>query len=222
MKRKTLLSWSSGKDSAWALHLLRQDPMTDLVGLFTVTSQEYDCAYTHGTRLELLHRQAEAVCLPIHLLNLPDTCTNDQFDAVMRQFAAESTSKGIERFAFGDLFCEDVRQYREKQLTGTGIEPVFPLWGIPTPQLAEQMFAEGVETLVSSVNLEKLPASYAGRKWSRQLLNEFPEGTDPCGEKGEFHTVVIAGPMFRKSIPVRVGETVKRNGFAYADIVPMD
>ncbi|MCJ7601714.1 MAG: hypothetical protein MUO63_09475 [Desulfobulbaceae bacterium] len=222
MKRKTLLSWSSGKDSAWALHLLRQDPTTDLLGLFTVMNQKYNRVSMHATRLELLHRQAEAACLPIQLINLPDPCTNDQCDAIMRQFIAGSTAKGIDRIAFGDLFLEDVRQYRENQLTGTGIEPFFPLWKIPTVQLAEQMLAGGVEAYVSSVDLKKLPACCAGRKWSRELLKEFPEGTDPCGENGEIHTVVVGGPMFRKSIPVSVDEIVERSGFAYADIIPIN
>jgi uncharacterized protein (TIGR00290 family) len=222
MKRKTLLSWSSGKDSAWALHLLRQDPTTDHMGLFTVMNQKYNRVSMHATRLELLRRQAEAAGLPIQLINLPDPCTNDECDAIMQQFVAECTAKGIERIAFGDLFLEDVRQYRENQLRGTGIEPVFPLWKIPTAKLARQMLASGLEALVSSVDLRKLPARYAGRIWSRELLNEFPKGTDLCGENGEIHTVVIGGPMFQKSIPVRVGEIVERNGFAYADIIPMN
>lgn len=220
MKRKTLLSWSSGKDSAWALHLLRHDPTTDLQGLFTVMNQRYNRVSMHATRLDLLRRQAEAAKLPIQLINLPDPCTNDQCDAIMRQFIAEASGKGIECIAFGDLFLEDVRRYRENQLAGTKIEPIFPLWRIPTDQLAEQMLAAGLEAYVSSVDLKKLPARCAGRKWSRELLKDFPAGTDPCGENGEIHTVVVAGPMFRKAIPVTVGETVERNGFAYADIIP--
>ena len=222
MKRKTLLSWSSGKDSAWALHLLRQDPTTDHMGLFTVMNQKYNRVSMHATRLELLDRQAEAAGLPIQLINLPDPCTNDECDAIMRQFITECTGKGIQRIAFGDLFLEDVRQYRENQLRGTGIEPVFPLWNIPTAQLARQMLAQGVEAYVSSVDLKKLPAHWAGRKWSQELLDEFPKGTDLCGENGEIHTVVVGGPMFRESIPVNVGEIVERDGFAYADIIPMN
>jgi len=220
--KKTLLSWSSGKDSAWALHLLRQDPATDLLGLFTVMNQKYNRVSMHATRLKLLHRQAEAACLPIQLINLPDPCTNNQCDAIMRKFVAQCAAKGIERIAFGDLFLEDIRRYRENQLVGTGIEPVFPLWNIPTAELAEQMLARGMEAYLSSIDLAKLPACYAGRKWSRELLKEFPEGTDPCGENGEIHTVVVGGPMFRKTIPVTVGETVERDGFAYADIIPMN
>ncbi|MDD5483510.1 MAG: ATP-binding protein [Kiritimatiellae bacterium] len=222
MKKKTLLSWSSGKDSAWALHLLRQDPATNLLGLFTVMNQKYGRVCMHATRPKLLHQQAEAASLPIQLINFPDPCTNDHSDAIMREFVTQCAAKGIERIAFGDLFLEDIRRYRESQLTGTGIEPVFPLWKIPTDELAEQMLAGGMEAYLSSVDLKKLPARYAGRKLSRELLAEFPAGTDPCGENGEIHTVVVAGPMFRKAIPVRVGETVERGGFAYADIIPMN
>lgn len=219
--KKTLLSWSSGKDSAWALHRLRQDATLDVQGLFTVLNQKYERVSMHATRLDLLRRQAEAVQLPLQLIRLPDPCSNEQCDAIMREFIAGAVGKGIERIAFGDLFLEDVRRYREAQMAGTGIEPIFPLWKIPTDQLAEQMLAAGLETYVSSVDLKKLPAKYAGRKWSRELLKEFPAGIDPCGENGEIHTVVVAGPMFDKPIPVRIGETLERSGFAYADIIPL-
>ena len=185
-------------------------------------NQKYDRVCMHATRPKLLHRQAEAVGLPIQLINFPDPCTNDQSDAIMREFVTQCAAKGIERIAFGDLFLEDIRRYRENQLAGTGIEPVFPLWKIPTDELAEQMLAGGMEAYLSSVDLKKLPARYAGRKWTRELIKEFPEGTDPCGENGEIHTGVVGGPMFRKAIPITVGEIVEREGFAYADIIPMN
>jgi uncharacterized protein (TIGR00290 family) len=222
MKKKTLLSWSSGKDSAWALHLLQQDPKIELLGLFTVMNQKYSRVSMHATRLEMLQRQTEAVGLPIETISLPDPCTNEQCDAIMQHFVTESASKRIECMAFGDLFLEDVRKYRENQLKGTGIDPLFPLWGIPTRDLAEQMLSAGLEAYVSSVDLKKLPSRFAGQKWSRNLIAEFPKDYDPCGEHGEIHTVVVGGPMFRKTIPVRVGEIVQRNGFAYADIIPMN
>jgi uncharacterized protein (TIGR00290 family) len=222
MKKKTLLSWSSGKDSAWALHLLQQDPRIELLGLFTVMNQKYSRVSMHATRLEMLQRQAEAVGLPIETISLPDPCTNEQCDAIMRHFVTESASKRIECMAFGDLFLEDVRKYRENQLKGTGIDPLFPLWGIPTSDLAEQMLSAGLEAYVSSVDLKKLPSRFAGQKWSRDLIAEFPKGCDPCGENGEIHTVVVGGPMFRKTVLVRVGDIVNRNGFAYADIIPMN
>jgi uncharacterized protein (TIGR00290 family) len=218
--KKTLLSWSSGKDSAWVLHLLRQDSAIDLVGLFTAVNQKYNRASMHATRSEMLQRQAAAADLPLQTINLPDPCTNEQYDAVMRDFVTESITKGIQCVAFGDLFLEDVRKYREKQLEGTGLEPLFPLWGLPTGELADEMLSAGLEAYVSSVDLKKLPAHFVGRKWSRDLIAEFPQGVDPCGENGEFHTIVAGGPMFAMPISVKVGETVERDGFAYADIIP--
>jgi len=221
MRKKTLLSWSSGKDSAWTLHLLRENSDLEVLGLFTVVNQTYQRVSMHATRMDLLKLQADAVDLPLQIINLPDLCTNEECDAIMSDFVTKSVSKGIECMAYGDLFLEDIRHYRENQLRGTGIEPLFPLWGIPTKAFAEQMLTAGLEAYVSSVDLKKLPARFAGRQWTRDLVAEFPENTDPCGENGEIHTVVVGGPMFRETIPVRIGETVERNGFAYADIIPL-
>jgi uncharacterized protein (TIGR00290 family) len=222
MKKKTLLSWSSGKDSAWTLHLIRQDPEIEVVGLFTVMNQKYNRVSMHATRWEMLQQQADATGLGLQTIQLPDPCTLEQSDAIMHQFVAESAAKGVEGIAFGDLFLEDVRQYRENQLRGTGIEPVFPLWGIPTGELAEQMLSAGVEAYVSSVDLKKLPSHFAGQKWSKALLAQFPRDCDPCGEYGEIHTVAVGGPMFQKTVSISVGEVVERNGFAYADIIPLN
>ena len=222
MKKKTLLSWSSGKDSAWALHLLQQDPGVDVLGLFAVMNQNYDRVSMHATRLEMLERQADAAGLPLETINLPDPCTIEQCDAIMRHFLVKAAATGIECMAFGDLFLEDVRKYREDLLQGTGIQPVFPLWAIPTRELAEQMLSAGLDAYISSVDLKKLPSRFAGRKWSRELLAELPEDCDPCGEYGELHTVVVAGPMFRMPIPVTVGEILERDGFAYADLIPIN
>ena len=222
MAKRTLLSWSSGKDSAWALHLLRQNPGIELLGLFTVMNKKYSRVSMHATRLDLLQVQANAVGLPLQTIDLPDPCTNEQCDAVMRHFVMESFTRGVECMAFGDLFLEDVRKYRENQLKATGIEAVFPLWGIPTKELANQMLSAGLEAYVSSVDLKRLPLHFAGRKWSKELIEDFPDDCDPCGENGEIHTVVVGGPMFRKAVPVRVGEVVERNGFGYADIIPLN
>jgi uncharacterized protein (TIGR00290 family) len=222
MNKKTLLSWSSGKDSAWALQHLQQDPTIAVLGLFTVMNQKYNRVSMHATRLEMLERQATAAGLPLQTIYLPDPCTMEQCDEIMRQFVMESAAKGIECMAFGDLFLEDVRKYRENQLKGTGIKLVFPLWAIPTRELAEQMLSAGLEAYVSSVDLKKLPSRFAGRKWSRELVAELPQECDPCGENGEIHTVVAGGPMFRKPIPVNVGEIVERDGFAYVDIIPVN
>jgi uncharacterized protein (TIGR00290 family) len=222
MKKKTLVSWSSGKDSAWALHMLRQDPTVEVLGIFAAMNEKLDRVSMHSTRRELLQRQAEAIGLPLEAINLPDPCSNRRYEDIMRRFIEEAVGRGIECIAFGDLFLEEIRRYREDQLSGTGIDPLFPLWGVPTGDLAEQMLTSGVAAYISSVDLKKLPSRCAGRKWSRKLIGEFPEECDPCGENGEIHTVVVGGPMFRRTVPVRVGATVERNGFAYADIIPMN
>jgi uncharacterized protein (TIGR00290 family) len=222
MKRRTLLSWSSGKDSAWALHVLRRDPTIEVVGLFSLLNERFNRVSMHATRTELLSRQAEAAGLVLDTINLPDPCTDEQCDVIMGEFVAGLAARGIEGIAFGDLFLEDVRQYREKQLRGTGIDPLFPLWRVPTEDLAEEMLAAGLAAYISSVDLKKLPASFAGRRWSGDLLKELPTGVDPCGENGEFHTIVVGGPMFAKRIEVDVRDVVQQNGFAYADIIPSD
>jgi uncharacterized protein (TIGR00290 family) len=222
MKKKTLVSWSSGKDSAWALHMLRQDPTVEVLGIFAAMNEKLDRVSMHSTRRELLQRQAEAIGLPLEAINLPDPCSNRRYEDIMRRFIEEAVGRGIECIAFGDLFLEEIRRYREDQLSGTGIDPLFPLWGVPTGDLAGQMLTSGVAAYISSVDLKKLPSRCAGRKWSRKLIGEFPEECDPCGENGEIHTVVVGGPMFRRTVPVRVGATVERNGFAYADIIPMN
>lgn len=219
MKKKTLLSWSSGKDSAWTLYKLNQDPSIDLLGLFTVINEKYDRASMHATRLEILHKQAEAAGLPIEIIKLPDQCSMEECNQIMAKFVQEAKSRNIEFMAFGDLFLEDIRQYREKQLEPTSIKPLFPLWKIPTPELAQQMLAEGLEAYISSVDLQKLPAELAGQKWDEDLLAKLPAQYDPCGENGEFHTIVVNGPMFNNHIPVKVGKNVIRGDFAYADII---
>ena len=221
MKKRTLLSWSSGKDSAWALHILRQDPTIEVVGLVSVLNERFNRVSMHATRAELLRLQADAAGLPLQTIDLPDRCTIEQSDEIMGRFVSEAAAMGVACMAFGDLFLEDVRKYREEQLAGTGIEPLFPLWRSPTIELAERMLAAGLEATISSVDLKKLPADLAGRRWSRDLLKELPTGVDPCGENGEIHTIVVAGPMFSKSIEVEIGEVVQRNGFAYADVIPL-
>jgi uncharacterized protein (TIGR00290 family) len=222
LKKKTLLSWSSGKDSAWSLFRLQRDPQIDLVGIFSVMNERYDRVSMHATRRDLLVQQAAAAGLPLRTISLPDQCTMEQCNDIMKQFVAACAADGIEAMAFGDLFLEDIRSYREKQLQGTGIEPLFPLWGIPTRQLAGEMLSGGLKAYISSVDLRKLRVSMAGRRWSTELLAELPEGSDPCGENGEMHTIAVAGPMFQRPIAVSVGETLERDGFAYADIIPID
>jgi len=221
MKKKTLLSWSSGKDSAWTLHCLKQNPDIQIIGLFTSANQKYNRASMHATRLEMLEKQAHAAGYPLRIIHLPEPCTDNQYAIIMKQFITASVDQGIECMAFGDLFLAGIRQYREDQLKGTGIEPIFPLWGIPTDELAKQMLSSGIQAYISCVDLKKLSSGFAGRKWSRSLIAEFPPGIDPCGENGEFHTIVTGGPMFIKTFRITVGEIIRRNGFAYADIVPL-
>ena len=218
-RKKTLVSWSSGKDSAWALHRLRQGPQTELVGLFTTVNEQYERVNMHATPLATLHRQAAAAGLPLREIRLPDPCPMEAYEQAMRGFIADCQRDGIKRMAFGDLFLEDIRAYRERQMQGTGIEPIFPLWGIPTRALATEMLDSGLDAWVCCIDLRKLPASLAGRRWTRELLAELPPDCDPCGENGEFHTVATAGPMFAHRIPVRVGATVQRGNFVYADII---
>ncbi|HBI16480.1 MAG TPA: ATP-binding protein [Desulfobulbaceae bacterium] len=221
MKKRTMLSWSSGKDSAWTLQVLRQDPEIELAGLFTVINEKYKRASMHATRLELLRLQAEAAGLPLITIPLPDQSSLEECDRMMGRFVAECVKNGIACMAFGDLFLEDIRQYRENQLRGSGIQPLFPLWRLPTWKLALRMLDAGVEAYISCVDLARLPSNFAGRRWSRSLLDELPAECDPCGENGEIHTIITAGPMLNRRIPVRVGEIVERNGFAYADLIPL-
>jgi uncharacterized protein (TIGR00290 family) len=222
MKKRTLLSWSSGKDSAWALHVLRQDPEIELAGLFTTVNAKHRRVAMHAVRLRLLELQAEAAGLPLEVLEIPDPCSNEQYEAVMRRFVDQAVAAGVQCMAFGDLFLQDIREYREKQLLPTGITPLFPLWNKPTRQLAAEMLAGGLRAFVTCIDPRKLPRSFVGREWSQAFLDELPPSVDPCAENGEFHTVVVAGPMFRRPIPVRIGEMVERDGFVFADIVPVE
>jgi uncharacterized protein (TIGR00290 family) len=221
-KTKVLLSWSSGKDSAWALHTLRQDPAIEVVGLFTTLNQAFERVAMHGVRKQLLMQQAECVGLPLTAIDLPWPCTNEDYARIMTDFIAGVVAEGIHQMAFGDLFLEDVRAYREKQLLGTGIEPLFPLWGSDTAKLAQQMMAAGLKARISSLDPKKLDASLGGHEFDPALLAALPAGVDPCGENGEFHTLAWDGPMFHRPLAIRVGETVLRDGFVFTDLLPAD
>ena len=219
-RRKTLVSWSSGKDSAWALHLLRQQSDVDVVGLFTTMNVEFQRVAMHAVRRELLQRQAEAVGLPLETLNLPHPCSNERYESVMKEFVAAALERGVRCMAFGDLFLRDIRTYREEKLQGTGITPLFPLWEIPTGPLARRMVAEGLRAYVTCVDPKKMPSHFAGRPFDASFLDELPPSVDPCGENGEFHTFAVAGPMFTKPVEVEVGEIVERDGFLFTDLLP--
>jgi uncharacterized protein (TIGR00290 family) len=217
--KRILLSWSSGKDSAWSLHVLRQSGEHEVVGLLTTFNEVADRVAMHAVRHELVERQAGAAGLPLWAVALPWPCSNEQYDALMAKVCARAVGKGIEGIAFGDLFLEDVRAYREKQLKGTGLEPIFPVWGLPTRALAEEMIASGTRAKLTCIDTGKLDRSFAGREFDEALLAELPNEVDPCGERGEFHSFVYAGPMFKTEIPVSVGETVVRDQFVFADLM---
>lgn len=220
-KKRVLLSWSSGKDCAWALHRLRQDPAIEVVGLFTTLNQAFKRVAMHGVRKQLLLQQAECVGLPIICIDLPWPCSNEDYARIMEGFIADVLAQGIRHMAFGDLFLEDVRAYRERQLAGTGIEPLFPLWGSKTPELAREMMAAGMKARISTLDPKKLDAGLGGHDFDPALLTALPEGVDPCGENGEFHTLAYDGPMFRRPLAIRVGETVERDGFIFTDLLPV-
>ena len=217
--KRVALSWSSGKDSAWSLHLLRQDPQVEVVCLVTTLNQEFDRVAMHAVRRELLELQAAAAGLPLRTVPLPWPCSNQQYEARMRDLCAAAVRDGIEAMAFGDLFLTEIRAYREKQLAGSGLEPLFPVWQLPTRELAASMIAAGLRAKITCVDPKVLPREFAGRDFYQSLLNDLPPGVDPCGENGEFHSFVYDGPMFRAPIPVEPGEIVERDGFVFSDLL---
>jgi len=217
---KALLSWSSGKDAAWALHTLRQAAEVEVVGLLTTTNAAFDRVAMHGVRATLLEAQADAAGLPLWKVPLPWPCPNEAYEALMAQACARAVADGIEAMAFGDLFLEDVRDYRIQKLAGMGLKPLFPIWNPDTAVLARGMVAAGLKATLTCVDPRALEASFAGRDFDAQLLADLPTSVDPCGERGEFHTFAWDGPMFRHPIPVRRGEVVERDGFVFADLVP--
>lgn len=217
--KRTLLSWSSGKDSAWALHLLRQQREYEIVGLLTTFNRVADRVAMHGVRRSLVRAQAEAVGTPLWEVDLPWPCSNEEYESAMRQACKKAIESHIECVAFGDLFLSDIREYREKQMSGTGLEPIFPVWGLPTRELAEEMIAAGLRAKLACVDTKQISAEFAGRDFDTRLLSELPASADPCGENGEFHSFVYGGPMFKKSVSIQVGEVVRRDQFVYADLL---
>jgi uncharacterized protein (TIGR00290 family) len=216
---RALISWSSGKDSAFALHEVRRAGTFEVVGALTTVTETFQRVSIHGVRQEILRAQCEAAGLPQRIVPIPYPCPNEVYEARMGEAVAAAVRDGVTHVIFGDLFLADIRAYREAKLAGTGITPVFPLWERPTPALARAMIASGLEAHLATVDLKKLPAEFAGRKFDAQLLADLPEGIDPCGENGEFHTCVVAGPMFSQRLEVSTGERVERDGYAYCDLV---
>ena len=221
-KPRALLSWSSGKDAAWALHTLRRAGEVEVVGLLTTLNAEFDRVAMHAVRRALLEAQAVSVGLPLLQVALPWPCSNAEYEAATGRALAEAReSWGVTHIAFGDLFLEEVRAYRERQLAGTWLTPLFPLWGLPTGALAREMIAGGLEAHLTCVDPKRLPASFAGRAFDAALLEDLPLGVDPCGEAGEFHTFAHGGPMFSHPVPITAGEVVTRDGFVFADLLTL-
>lgn len=219
-KKQILLSWSGGKDSAWALHLLRQDPEFEVVGLLTTVNEHFHRVAMHGFRDELLDLQGEAAGLPLWKVPLPWPCSNTVYERLMLEVSQRAVAEGLYGVAYGDLFLHDIRAYRVEKMAGTGLEPIFPCWMLPTDELAHSMIGAGVRAHIVCVDPRKMDGRFAGRIFDEQLLAELPESVDPCGERGEFHTYVSAGPMFSRSIDVSPGEVVERDSFIYADLYP--
>jgi uncharacterized protein (TIGR00290 family) len=220
MKKRVILSWSGGKDSAWTLHALRQHPTYEVAALFTSLNSHFDRIAIHGVRRELLEVQASAAGLPLWTVPLPWPCSNADYERCMSSIFARARNEDVNFVAFGDLFLEDIRAYREKQLSNTGLQPVFPLWKLPTAALAKQMIDSGLRARLVCVDPRHISREFVGREFDQQLLSELPPGADPCAENGEFHTFVYAGSMFRSAIEVHAGETVERDGFVYQDLLP--
>jgi uncharacterized protein (TIGR00290 family) len=215
---KTILSWSSGKDSAWSLQVLRQTPGIEVAGLLTTVNETLDRVAMHGVRRTLLDAQAEAAGVPLHVIPLPSPCPNDIYETRMAMFVRQALADGVEAIAFGDLHLEDIRAYRETRLSGTGLKPLFPLWRLNTHDLAGRMIRSGLRAKITCLDPNKLPRTLAGREFDMDFLRDLPDGIDPCGELGEFHTFAYAGPMFARAIAVSMGESVDRDGFVFADL----
>ncbi len=215
---KALLCWSSGKDSAWTLHVLRQRQEVEVVGLLTTINAVHDRVAMHAVRVALLQAQAEAVGLPLWTVPIPSPCNNQQYETAMGTAVRKAVADGITVMAFGDLFLEEIRRYRERQLAGTGLMPLFPIWGSPTSLLARDMISAGLRARITCVDPKHISASFVGREFDDALLVDLPPSADPCGEHGEFHTFAYAGPMFRHPVPIQTGEIVTRDGFVFADL----
>lgn len=216
---KAVMSWSSGKDSAWAFHTTRQSGDLDIVGLLTTVSETHDRVAMHGVRDALLDAQIAMLGLPCLKVMLPTPCPNAVYEARMAEATAQLKGQGVTHIIFGDLFLEDIRAYRLARMAETGMTAVFPIWGRETGALAREMISGGLVAHVATVDPSRLDASFSGRVFDEAFLADLPAGVDPCGENGEFHTFVSAGPMFAAPIPVRTGETVTRDGFVYTDLL---
>lgn len=218
--KRILLAWSSGKDSAWALHVLRQSGEYQVVGLLTTFNEAFDRVAMHAVRRQLVEAQAAAVGVPLWPVNIPWPCSNEEYERKMAEACERAVAKGVEGIAFGDLFLEDVRAYRERNLASTGLTPLFPLWKIPTDKLVRDMIAGGQRAVITCIDPTKLGREFAGREIDLALVDDLPAGVDPCAENGEFHSFAFAGPEFAEPLDIRIGEIVDRDGFVFADVTP--
>src|SRR5579864_2323485 len=216
---KVALSWSSGKDSAWTLHVLKQMPDVEVTALITSFNCAANRVAMHAVRRPLVEAQAERVGVPLWMVELPSPCCNADYEQRMAAVWERAVAAGITAIAFGDLFLEDIRDYRVRQLKGSGLEPLFPVWKIPTEKLAREMIAGGLKAKITCADPSKLAKSFVGRDFDEQFLQDLPSGVDPCGENGEFHTFVYDAPVFSHAVPVRTGEVVERDGFVFADLI---
>jgi uncharacterized protein (TIGR00290 family) len=219
-KPKAWLSWSTGKDSAWALHVARQRGEVEVVALLTTVNAQFQRVAMHAVRESLLDAQAQAAGLPLIKVPIPHPCPNAQYEQAMEEAMTQARAAGVYHVVFGDLFLEDIRKYREEKLTACGMQPLFPIWGLDTQGLARQMVEAGLRAYVTCVDPKKLARDFAGRVYDARFLSSLPTGVDPCGENGEFHTFACAGPMFGAPIAAQVGEVVERDGFIFADLIP--
>jgi uncharacterized protein (TIGR00290 family) len=220
IKPRALIAWSSGKDSAFALHEIRRSGDYEIVGALTTVTQEFERVSMHGVRESLLRAQLEAARLPSIVVRIPFPCPNEVYEREMAAAIAQAKADGVTHVIFGDLYLEDIRAYRVAKLADAGMTALFPLWQRPTDALAREMIDAGLCANLATVDLAKLPRSFCGRRYDSALLYDLPVGVDPCGENGEFHSFVTAGPMFDRAIAVTVGETVIREGYAYTDLLP--
>lgn len=229
--KRVILSWSSGKDCAWALGVLREDPQVELLGLLTTLNRTHERVAMHAVREALLREQAACVGLPLDVIDLPHPCSNEEYEVIMTGALERCLERGATHMAFGDLFLEDIRAYREKNLDGTGLEPLFPIWQLPTAELSRALVRPvdegGVEAYLTCVDPRAVPADFAGRRYDTALLDDLAAlpasdsgRVDPCGENGEFHTFVVNAPTFGSRIDVEPGEIVERDGFVFADFLP--
>jgi uncharacterized protein (TIGR00290 family) len=219
MSKRVLLAWSSGKDSAWALQQLRAESGLQVVGLFTTVHDATDRVAVHGVPRPLLREQAACAGLALHEVSIPSPCPNAIYERELGRFVEQAKRDGVQALAFGDLFLEEIRRYRERQFAASGIELLFPLWGLPTRNLAEEMTGSGLRAWITVVDAARAPREWAGCCYDAQFVSRIPRSIDPCGENGEFHSFAFAGPMFARPVRAQPGAVRERDGFVYADLV---